>query len=77
MVPINNCVLNNYSDSLIVAFEIVMKVKTEKDFLLLLILLLHFLFLMFCVASTVTFFWRVRAPNPPMRGNLEGTQSID
>ena len=30
-----------------------------------------------CVASTVTFFWRVRSPNPPMRGYLEGTQSID
>jgi len=32
-------VLNNYSDSLIVAFEFV---KSEKDLLLLLILLLHF-----------------------------------
>ena len=46
MVPINNCVLNNYSDSLIVAFEFVMKVKIERKI---------FCFCLFCCCIFVSY----------------------
>jgi len=52
MVPINNCVLNNYSDSLIVAFAFVMKkVKIEKDLLLLLIFCCCIFFVSYVLCS--------------------------
>ena len=64
---------------MLVAFAFIMNVKIEKVDFLLFLFFVAFLFFsyVFFVASTVTFFGRVRAPNPPMRGNLEGTQSID
>ena len=74
-------VLNNYSECFdLLLLPVVIKVKADFLFFFAFVLFFAFFFVILCfqcVASTVTFFWRVRSPNPPMRGYLEGTQSID